>query len=140
MVTLSIVAILASIAAPSFRALIANTRIQSVTSDLQAGMLLARSEAVKRNAPIQVIAVDDDWENGWSVQDMDGESLLAGQVPANLVIKGNAAAWTYLASGRLSGAALPAFQVIDHLEVGDVRCLTADRSGRPYVAKKACSS
>ena len=140
MVALAITAILASIAAPSFRTVIANTRIQAVASDLQAGMLLARSEAVKRNAPVRLVATDDKWVNGWSVQDADGTVLLAGQVHENVSIKGNAATWTFLASGRVNGVSVPKFQLVDELEIGDVRCLTADRGGRAYVVKQACES
>ncbi len=140
MVTLTIAAILASIAAPSFRSVIANTRIQAVASDLQAGMLLARSEAVKRNAPIQLISTDDDWMKGWSVQDADGTVLLAGQVHENISISGSATSLTFLASGRVNGPNLPKFQMQDEQEIGDVRCLTADRGGRAYVVRQACAS
>lgn len=138
LVVLAIAAILSAMAAPSFRGLIANTRIQSVTSDLQAGLLFARSEAVKRNAAVQIVADEDDWMKGWSVQDADNNVLLTGQVRDHITIKSNATTFSFLSSGRVSGANLPTFQIVDDLEVGDVRCLTADRGGRAYVVRQSC--
>lgn len=138
MVVLAIAAILSAMAAPSFRGLIANTRIQSVASDLQAGLLLARSEAVKRNATVQVVAEEGGWVHGWSVQDADGNVLLAGQVREHILVKGSANSFSYLSSGRVSGANLPAFEIVDDLSLGDVRCLTADRAGRAYVVRQSC--
>jgi len=48
MVVVAIIAILASVALPSFRPLIANNRIVANTNDLVADLALARSEASKR--------------------------------------------------------------------------------------------
>jgi type IV fimbrial biogenesis protein FimT len=48
MVAVAILAILASIALPSYRSLIANNRIVANTNDLVADLALARSEAAKR--------------------------------------------------------------------------------------------
>jgi type IV fimbrial biogenesis protein FimT len=52
MVTLSIIAILASVAFPSYHQLIANTQIRSVTESIRNGLQVARAEAVKRNATV----------------------------------------------------------------------------------------
>ena len=52
MVTVSLVAIVTSIAVPSFRTMTANNRITTETNGLVTAIRLARSEAVKRNTRI----------------------------------------------------------------------------------------
>lgn len=52
MVTLAVVAILATLAAPAFQNLIAAQRIKSVASALNESLWVARSEALKRNANV----------------------------------------------------------------------------------------
>jgi len=59
MFVLVIAAILLSVAAPSFRDFIRNSRITGKANDLLVGLNLARSEAIKRHAPVVVCATDD---------------------------------------------------------------------------------
>lgn len=49
----SIIGILAALAAPSFNTWIMNNQIRTVTDSIQNGLQLARSEAVHRNTPIR---------------------------------------------------------------------------------------
>jgi type IV fimbrial biogenesis protein FimT len=75
-VTVSIVAILASIAAPSFRAMIKNNRATVEANSLVSALLLARSEAIKRKNNVTVCTSVDqescatgsseiDFSKGW---------------------------------------------------------------------------
>jgi type IV fimbrial biogenesis protein FimT len=52
MITMTIVAIVATIAAPSFTAIIRNNQITTEANRLITGLKLARSEAIKRSAPV----------------------------------------------------------------------------------------
>lgn len=52
LVTISIVAILATLAVPSFRAFLMNIQIRTATEALNNGLQLARGEAVRRNANV----------------------------------------------------------------------------------------
>lgn len=67
MVVLAIAVILMSIAAPSFRELVAGQRIKAAASDLAASLIYARSEAIKRNSTVSVVAGADGWASGWTV-------------------------------------------------------------------------
>jgi type IV fimbrial biogenesis protein FimT len=79
MVTISIVAIMATIAVPSFIEMIRNGRMASQTNDLVLALTYAKSEAVKRNALVKVLKIADatttcggggsntGWSNGWTV-------------------------------------------------------------------------
>ncbi len=79
MVTLSVMAILATLAAPSFTSLIQNSRTTTQTNELVAALNLARSEAVKRGVDVQVTPEDGSFVNGWCVHlmpDCDEDRVL----------------------------------------------------------------
>ncbi len=79
MVTVVVVAILASVAFPMLTSVMRSARITSNANDLVAGLQLARSEAVKRRAIVRVCRTDQfneavpecgsgvGWESGWII-------------------------------------------------------------------------
>ncbi|MBO6850515.1 MAG: GspH/FimT family pseudopilin [Marinobacter sp.] len=65
LVTVAIVAIVASIAVPSFATMIANGRIASTSNDLVGLINFARAEAVKQGRVVRVSPQDgNNWANG----------------------------------------------------------------------------
>lgn len=98
MVVIAMIAILASLAAPSWRELLARNAIRSAVNDLGASLQYARSEAVRLNSPITVCASNDaincantGFENGWivrtgaQVNDPVNQQLLQDTLPRNSV-------------------------------------------------------
>lgn len=75
LVTVAVAAVLAMLAAPSFRTQIANARLTSHSSALLSSLLLARSEAIKRNSRVVLCTSSDGstcvtsggWQQGWIV-------------------------------------------------------------------------
>lgn len=75
MVTLSVAAILLTIAVPSFKDFMQNNRLVTQTNDFITALNLARSEAVKRGTQVTVCKSADqlscaaagNWEQGWIV-------------------------------------------------------------------------
>lgn len=76
MIVLTIAAILAMVAAPSFADFINNTRQSSTMSQLTSDLNRARNEAIKRNSWVMVCARNSagtdcgtgtNWQNGWLV-------------------------------------------------------------------------
>lgn len=71
MVVVSIVAILTTLAAPSFVDMLRRNRLSAAASALQVSLSLARSEAVKRGADARVTVAANTaagvWTNGWTV-------------------------------------------------------------------------
>ena len=74
MVTVSIVAILGALAAPSFQTMIQANRTRTVANELMATLNLARSEAARRGQPVSVCRSSNGsscassgtgWDNGW---------------------------------------------------------------------------
>lgn len=73
MFTLALVSILAGLAAPDFRQMVAESRMRSVSNDLFSDMKFARSEAIATNKPVEMAgAVRGDFSSGWTVQDYNG--------------------------------------------------------------------
>ena len=75
MITLAVMAILVSVAAPGYQDFVATTRLNSHTSELVTALHYARSEAIKRNKMITLCkssdgascAVTGSWAQGWIV-------------------------------------------------------------------------
>ena len=76
MVVVSILAVLAALAAPSFTPLIERWRVRQTVEGLQSTLFYARSEAIKRGGNVVVqknscpeVSDDGDWDCGWYVCD-----------------------------------------------------------------------
>lgn len=74
MVVIALIAILASLALPSWTQMQTRTAIRTLVNDYSLSLLLARSEAVRLNAPVTVcpsddgvICTDSELEQGWMV-------------------------------------------------------------------------
>jgi type IV fimbrial biogenesis protein FimT len=145
MVVLAIVAVLATLAVPSMRTLLQNQRMKTVSLDLYTSLMLARSEATKRNTNnVMVIAEAGGWQNGWKVcVDLDNPPngacdatdvvVSAVQAVEGLTLTGPAGnVVTYRRDGRISGTAIVLFNVTDGANNAAVpmRCVTVDVSGR----------
>ena len=76
MIALSVAAILTMVAAPSFSSFLEAQRLRAVVATLVGDLNFARSEAIKRNAPVLVCAKagqsdncssSPNWDHGWVV-------------------------------------------------------------------------
>lgn len=140
MVTLAIVAILASIAAPSFQSLIAGQRVRGAASDLASALTLTRSEAIKRNVNATLTsAAGTDWESGWSIT--AASTTVLTQAPLRGVIIGaSATTVTYNRSGRLNSADPVSFEVADATAASTVapRCVSIGVTGQAITKAGGC--
>lgn len=75
MVAVSVLALLAALAAPSFNPLIERWRVRGTLEDLQTTLYHARSEAIKRGGGVTITAIDGDWSKGWTVEDANDEEV-----------------------------------------------------------------
>lgn len=68
-ITLSVAAILFTVAVPGFVGLIRDAQITATTNDFFAALNLARAEAVQRGVRVDVVPAreDGDWAQGWVV-------------------------------------------------------------------------
>ena len=72
LVTLSIVAILTGISAPSVFGLLANQRIKMATYDFYSALAYARSQAIQRYEVVNIVPRGNDYANGWEVRASSG--------------------------------------------------------------------
>ncbi|MDH5227133.1 MAG: GspH/FimT family pseudopilin [Gammaproteobacteria bacterium] len=83
MITIFIMAVLAMLAVPSFRDASLGSRLSAAANSLHGSIQIARSEAIKVNAPITLCASSDgstcatggDWDQGWIVMTADNVVL-----------------------------------------------------------------
>ena len=86
LITVSIAAILASIAIPNFASMVESNRLSSGANDFLAGLILTRSEAAKRSQTVSICTSDNgstcsvslnDYAKGWLIfTDCDGNGVL----------------------------------------------------------------
>ena len=73
MVAIAVLAVLSSIAIPSFNEIIMSTKLRSYANNFIASANLARSEAIKNNSVVRLCASNNgtsctgNWQNGWIV-------------------------------------------------------------------------
>jgi len=136
MVVVAILAIMASLAAPSMTRLIGQQRLKSAATDLHLAMVKARSEAIKRNANVSVSPTGGSWENGWSIPDPDNSTApgLSVRGPtSSVVVTTTATQVVFAGSGRTTTATAGASFVFTSAAANASKCLAIDPSGRPYV-------
>jgi len=112
MVTLTVLGILLSLAAPSFTALVANNRIATETNELIGALNLARAEAIRRAQPVTVRSSNsNDYAKGWSVfpdADADGSAASATDETDGLPLRVTSAFTGTTSIARVTRSAAPA--------------------------------
>ncbi len=111
LITLTVLGILASIAAPGFAKIIQNNRVATQMNELNSAFALARGEAVVRGVPITVTATGTSFETGWCVHSGDAcqaNTELLSHGPLNQVkLANSASAPKAVTFGRLGDVSEP---------------------------------
>lgn len=140
LITITIIGVLASLAAPSFRSLIMGQRIKTASFDLITNLTLARSEAIKQNGNVTMTPVSSGtWTNGWTVTGASGTVRTQASY-AGLNITGPTTV-VYNRSGRFTSGATVTFQV-DDASTGTAvtpRCVALGLTGQATSKKGSCS-
>lgn len=139
LITLSVVAVLAAIAVPSSKEMIAKHRLRSATSDLFNTLMRTRSFAIKLQVPVTMLPVSAaKWQDGWSVPHPSGDGYLfdARSALLQVVIKGPASV-VYRSNGRPQAPTTLRFTISGE-GTDEIRCVAVDPSGVPYQTKGSC--
>lgn len=152
MVTVAVLAILITLAVPSFRDLLSNSRSATLTNELVFSLKLARSEAIKRGVFTEVCpranaeaatcsASADDWSNGWVVRITEGciddcEVLYDSRqgVPSHEV-RYSQTRVPFDRSGRLLGSIGGTFTICDPAVKTSARRVVLSGSGRTRLVR-----
>jgi len=136
----SILVVIIGVMAPSFGEFLAAQQAKGLSYDLTGDLMLARNEALKRNASVTVTPVAG-WAQGWSVRSVSGgvvESLSTRNPAAQSVtITGAPATITFDFNGRVSSpTATVRITISSH---ASSRCVQLDPSGRARAVNGACA-
>lgn len=149
MVTVFVLSILTAVALPSFKSFIVSQRIKSASFDISSTLIMARSEAIRRNTNVDINPVSNNWLNGWTVSvggtTLKNQSKLGSGLTVTCFTNGTLSATcptiTYNNSGRLTGTTSPIQITSNDSSVAPgfaIRCISVDLSGRPYSKKAVC--
>lgn len=148
MVTLVVLAILASIAVPSFQNTIQSSRTLSISNNLTTAMQFARSEAIKRGVRVDicrrngnVCANSTAWQDGWLVKINGGAVLRVWDATGgNDLIVGPNETLTFRPNGMLTATANKTFAVQFSSCTNKTKyTLTVSPTGRVINQKGTCT-
>jgi type IV fimbrial biogenesis protein FimT len=156
MTTLAVASTLIHTGVTSFQALLGNNRLTTQANLLMQSIVLARSEAIKRNTRVTLAKIGENWEDGWigfvdsnaNATLDEGEELLVAQsaLPGNLLLTGNRSVRSYISytgqghsekingafqAGRLMLCDRQALATPEH-----ARAIVISSSGRPRISRK----
>lgn len=142
LVVLTILGIMMGLAVPSFKNFVGSQRAKSASYELVTTLLLARSEAIKRNADVTITpSTANTWTSGWSVAS-GGTTIQAQDEMPNITITPTpnpTANVTFKGTGRPS---LPSGSNSLKWQIGSAtttRCVKLDAAGVPSTSTGACS-
>ena len=133
-VTLFVAAVLLAVAVPNFQKLVAAQRLRAASYNLVSDLVLARSEALKRRATVQLLPSAGGWAGGWTVQ--SGGGTLARRDRLGVNVTTAPAQITFDVDGRVVTSD-PVVRVGLNAITGN-RCISLDPSGRPKSAVMEC--
>jgi type IV fimbrial biogenesis protein FimT len=138
MTVVAITAILSVMAAPAFKSLVAGQRARATSTDLYAALVLARSEAIKRDTQVTLQPAAATWQAGWRIpnpSDTGHPVANHGPVPGATITGPTAV--VYLPNGRVASDTPPSFDIaVDGASTH--RCVQVDLSGRPRLQASGC--
>jgi len=143
LVVISITAIVASLAAPSFTNVIATMRIKTMASELHSAFAFARSEAMKRNQSVTVQPATVGWQGGWTISAISAAGV-STQIQTRNAFGSGASnvtttpvnAYVFRPNGRC--ATPDTFITITSANTSLSRCVKISLSGTPIV-RETCS-
>lgn len=141
-ITLVIAGVLAAIALPSMRTLLANNRVRVGGTDLMSALVLARSEAIKRNGQVAVRPNEgSDWTTGWNVATVATDEQVERRNPlgSDVTVSLAPAAIVYDRNGRLAGGGTARVEFTDTEGVAPPRCVFIDLAGLPRITQGTCT-
>lgn len=134
MIVIAIAGILASVAFPSYTAMVKNNCLTTKTNSLVTYLQLARSEAVKLRQNVVVTQKGGDWGTGWTIVDSSANTIKDITLSSceNTSITATSNSFTYTPNGFISAAGN--FNICDDRTRG--RQIVINPVGRPHTNSK----
>jgi type IV fimbrial biogenesis protein FimT len=138
----SILAVTLAAAGPSLSRFMAGQKVKATAYDLTAALLLARSEALKRNGNVRISRTDTSWSSGWTVTVVATDATVSQQGALNSALQFTDApdAIVFNAFGRVSSPADPVRITLGSTTAPDnKRCIALSLSGHASSSVGGCS-
>lgn len=141
LVTLTVLAVLLTVAVGSYRSFVVTQRVKGASYDLMTALIFARSEATKRNASVSVVRSAAGWSGGWTVA--AGTAVLRTQNPYQngvaITDSAGLSTLTYANDGRLSSATTN-FTIAPSgtSSTATPRCISIKLGGMPVARSGSC--
>lgn len=141
MITVSIAAILAMIAVPSYNEAMLGSKLNTLANNFVASAQLARSEAIKRNSTVTLCASANgtscggNWRDGWVVLAGGTAVYTQAPFPNGFLLAGNVTSINFQATGV--GATCARLVLNNSKYVSQERILTISATGRPKSEKSS---
>jgi len=135
-ITLAMLAVILGLGVPTMENFITGQRVRTAAFDLTSTLLMARSEATKRNADVVVTPLGGGWHDGWTVTTVTPtgvETLMQHDPMAKIKLTTAVANITYRHTGRIVPLAVEAKFTVDAEPANPSvkqRCLLVDTSGK----------
>ena len=138
---LAVAALLAVMAVPTLRGMLEGHRVKTASFELFMTLNYARSEAIKRAAPVTIAPSGAGWHGGWRILDATGKVLkFQPAFPNGIEIAGPDNV-VYERDGRMPQAGVTAafdVAVADTSSSTAGRCVSVELTGRPATRKGGC--
>ncbi len=146
MVTISVLLVLAVLAVPQMGPFLQRQRLKNATMDLASTVVLARSEAIKRNGTVYVVANGSDWSQGWTVSNAATVST-ASTIRAQGALdglriseSGGNTSFNFGSDGRMAGTGMSfSVQPTVTSQGQQPLCVAVGATGRVQTTQGACS-
>jgi type IV fimbrial biogenesis protein FimT len=146
MIVTTVLGILAAIAVPNMVEWVASERVRGSANDLYAGLMLARSEAMKRSTQVDLTntgGAATDWSSGWTVRIPASTVFQTRDAEAKVTITGPASGTVSFAyTGRPTSASVDAQLTVESADYSTVpkRYVCLSLSGMPQVKRCTCTT
>ncbi len=149
-VTIAVAAIIVSFGVPGFTSIVQNNRAVTHTNDLVTALNLARSEATRRGAEVQVCPSDDaatcsattDWSDGWIVRTSPANEVLRAWSKRsggnNVVTADSSQPVRFMARGSLGGAPVTLRVRLPDCSGDQGRDVSVNAAGRIAMSRVGC--
>jgi len=140
---LVILAVLVSLAAPSFSRMTTEQRLRQVSNELRISLVTARAEAIKRGDTVAVLPRAQNWRAGWCVESnaaatMCTEEAIQTFIPEYAIALETADSFSFNAWGRSAGC--PQLALSAPIKGGLCQvCLSVTTDGRVVTEPGQCS-
>ena len=141
MIVVTVLIVMLGVVAPSLRTFMEAQQVKGLAYDLTTDLLLARSEALKRNANVSIARTGASWDGGWTTRAVVADEIIAVRNASaqSVNIASAPAAIVFDVNGRVLAPAAAVRITLSNSNGSAHRCIELDLTGRARSVYGACA-